>query len=401
MVLAMLIAAGVLLLLPLIALIVASRRFISHKQAAVQLESEMRMNNALSAAEAEISQWPEPPMKPRIRDGYDWNWQRLTIPPLVAVLLVAAAFMVPVRPVEATSSVPNEPIAWEEMEDWLKTLDDERVVEEDAAKELMKQVEQLKQQPVEEWFSHSSLEATDTLRQSLQRSMSGLSRDLSKAERSMGALTKYSEQLSDAAREQLAQEFNDAMQGLGTSKLPLNQELMNQLKQMNPQQMQNMTPEQRQALQQALQQNAQALQKCMGQGAGQGMGQMGENPFGEGMQGMGGDDFDELMKMMGQGQNQPGMGGINRGRGDAPMFHKDDESDLGTNNLEGVVNEDYERAAPGDVLGVGVAEQNIDETKPSQAQDAGAVGSMGSGGERVWEQNLLPSEREVLKKYFD
>ncbi|MEM7011601.1 MAG: hypothetical protein AAF585_08975, partial [Verrucomicrobiota bacterium] len=180
---AILIAAGILALLPLIALLVASRRFISHKQATVQLESEMRMNNALTAAEAEIAQWPEPPMKPRIRDGYDWNWQRLTIPPLVAILLVAAAFMVPVRPVEAKSSIPNEPIAWEEMEDWLKTLDDERVVEEDAAKELMTQVEQLKQQPVEEWFSHSSLEATDTLRQSLQRSMSGLSRDLSKAER--------------------------------------------------------------------------------------------------------------------------------------------------------------------------------------------------------------------------
>lgn len=391
-----LIAAGVLALLPVIALLIASRRFISRRQAAVQLESEMRMNNALTAAEAEIAPWPEPPLKPRVRDGFDWNWPRLTIPPVVALILVLAAILIPIKPVTAVSAVPNEPLAWEEMEDWLKTLEEEQVVEEEQARELLKQVESLRRQPSEEWFSHGSLEATDTLRQSLQRSISGLGRDLSKADRTLSALEKYSSAMSEAAREQLLEEYGDALEGLSMNKMALNEELMKQLQQMDPKQMQQMTPEQRQQLQQAMQKNMQALQKAMGQGAGEGEGE-GE---GEG-QGWGeGEDADELMKLLlGEGM-QPGQGGVSRGRGDAPMFHKDEESDLGTKNLEGVSSEDYSRAAPGEVLGLGIAEQDIDKTKPAPTTGAGAVGSMGAGGERIWQENLLPSEREALRRYF-
>lgn len=411
--LVMLIASGVLLLLPIFALALAWRKFITNRQAAVQLETEMKLNNALTAADAEVGQWPEPPMKPKLHDGFRWNWNRLTAPPLIAVLILAASFLVPMSPAKSPGA-PNEPIDWEEMEDWLKALQEERVVDDEAARELLKQVEQLRNQPVEEWFGHSSMEATATMRRNLERSVGGMSRDLGKAERSLNALSRYSEQLSEAGRDQLAEEFGQALQGLDANRLGLNQELKNQLDGLNPKQFEKLTPEQQQQLLQQMQKNMEALRKAMGMGEGQnGMGQNGMQGFGEGQgegqgQGFGqrpGENMDELMKLlngqMGEGMaGQPGRGGVQRGRGDAPMFHKDDPSDLGTNNPEGVSNEDLRNAAPGDVLGVGEAEHNIDESKPAEIQDAGGVNSMGIGGERIWQENLLPSEREALEKFF-
>jgi hypothetical protein len=75
------------------------------------------------------------------------------------------------------------------------------------------------------------------------------------------------------------------------------------------------------------------------------------------------------------------------------------EKDLGTRNFEGVTNEELERAALGDMLGVGETEHNIDETVKGPGS-AGEVGSTGEGGDTVWRETLLPDEKNVLKKYF-
>ena len=94
----------------------------------------------------------------------------------------------------------------------------------------------------------------------------------------------------------------------------------------------------------------------------------------------------------------PGRGGITRGPGPAPMFFGD-ESDLKTNNLEGVQNKDFSKAAPGEILGIGEAEHEIDETKVGP-REAGAVKSVGQGGDTVWRESLMPDEKAVLKRYF-
>ena len=93
-----------------------------------------------------------------------------------------------------------------------------------------------------------------------------------------------------------------------------------------------------------------------------------------------------------------GRGGIQRGPGEAPMFYGD-ESDLKTNNIEGVQNQDYSKAAPGEVLGIGQTEHEIDETRTGP-REAGAVKSTGQGGDTVWRESLMPQEKAVLKRYF-
>ncbi|MEZ5433060.1 MAG: hypothetical protein R3F31_18260 [Verrucomicrobiales bacterium] len=47
-------------------------------------------------------------------------------------------------------------------EDYVETLKDQNIIEEKALEEVQEKIEELKSQPESEWFSHSSLEATDS-----------------------------------------------------------------------------------------------------------------------------------------------------------------------------------------------------------------------------------------------
>lgn len=105
-----------------------------------------------------------------------------------------------------------------------------------------------------------------------------------------------------------------------------------------------------------------------------------------------------MAALLKQGQ-VPGTGGIQRGPGPAPLFLGENETNLGTNNIEGVENQDFSRAAPGQVLGVGETEHEVDETKTGPRK-AGAVGSKGQGGDTIWRESLMPQEKAVLKRYF-
>lgn len=94
-----------------------------------------------------------------------------------------------------------------------------------------------------------------------------------------------------------------------------------------------------------------------------------------------------------------GKGGTNRGPGTAPITLADDESNLGTNNLETVDSNDLSRAAPADLIGITQTEHELDKTA-NGSEAGGTIDSAGSGGETVWKESLLPGEKAVLKKYF-
>jgi len=98
--------------------------------------------------------------------------------------------------------------------------------------------------------------------------------------------------------------------------------------------------------------------------------------------------------------SMPGRGGVNRGPGTAPITLADEESNLGTKNLEAVNSNDLSRAAPADLIGITQTEHDLDQSNRG-AQAGGNIGSAGSGGETVWKDSLLPAEKAVLKKYFE
>jgi exonuclease VII small subunit len=379
---------GLLLVLAATAWILGRRRFADAGKGLVRLDEKLRLHNRLVSAAAKVGPWPDLPPDPLGVADFRWNLSRAWLPGLASLLLVAAAWWVPIPERSVSTAQVVEPSAWEQMEDWLATLEAEDLIEEEKIEELAGRIEELRDQPEEEWFSHSSLEATDSLEQSLGLEIRDLAEEMETLERNLSALQKFSSQMSEAAKEQARKEMEEALEALEGAGLPLNEALRKQLSEIDPSQLgketlSNLSQEQLESLQQQLQKGSGAL------GSMEGLPEMGE--------GMG---LGEGNPMLGMGEGEmPGAGGINRGRGDAPLFFDDKADDLGTDNLERVTNDDFSKAAIGEVLGLGETERELDESKAGPAA-GGAVGSAGKGGEAVSRETLLPDEQAVLKRYF-
>lgn len=363
------------------------KRFVGAGAGLVRLDDRLRLNNRLVSAAARVGEWPEYTAAGRGPADFRWNAGRSILPGLAAAALVAAAWWVPIPERAAKTPAVVEPGAWEEMEDWLAALEESGVVEEETVEEFEGRIEEFRGRPEDEWFSHSSLEATDTLRDSLGMRIRDLTAGMDALERDLSALKTFSAQMSEEARERIRNEMQEALDALEGGGLPLDEALLKQLKEIDPAQLgretlSGMSREQLEALQERLRQGSQALGSMEGLpelGECQGMCQ-GESGFGEGGEGF-------------------GEGGVDRGRGDAPLFFGDKEDDLGTTKLERVESEDFSKASVGEVLGVGETEREIDKTAPGPAA-GGAVGSPGRGGEAVSRETLLPDEEAVLKRYF-
>jgi hypothetical protein len=379
--------AAFLAVLALAAYWLGRKHFVAAEAGLIRLDDRLCLNNRLVSAAARVGAWPEFNAGGRGPADLRWNVGRSILPLLAALAIVAAAWWVPIP--ERASKPPTvvEPGAWEQMEDWLATLEDSGVVEEETIEELEGRIEEFRDQPEDEWFSHSSLEATDSLQDSLGMQIRDLAAGMNTLERDLSALKNFSAEMSEEAREQVQKEMQEALEALEGGGLPLDKALLKQLKEIDPAQLgkdtlSGMTPEQREALQEQLREGSKSL------GSMEGLPELGE---GQGMSGKPG--FGE-----GEGE-QPGKGGVTRGRGDAPLFFGDKEDDLGTTKLERVENEDFSKASVGEVLGIGETERELDKTATGPAA-GGAVGSTGRGGEAVSRETLLPDEQAVLKRYF-
>jgi len=383
-------AGGVVVVLAALSWLLARRRFITADQAMVRLEAELRLHNALTAARAGLREWPTPPPASRpVEDGWAWNWPRLVAPPVGTAILLAGAFLMPIRPVEGVVLPPQEPMAWQEMESWLEELRQQGLADAEVVEELERKIEALRDQPAEEWFGHGSLEATDSLRESLERALSELQRHTADAGVTLSAAARLGEGHGKETEERLGRELAEALQGLEAGKLPADAALREQLQSLDPSSLRQLDAATCQGMCDKLGKNAEALRKMLAESG---------NPFGE--EGEGGLSEKEILRLLGElPGEEPGRGGVQRGRGDAPMFHEDQESQLGTGNLERITNEDLERAAPGDMLGeIEVKQDPV--TEGAAVRSGGNVGSVGRGGNRVWDADLMPAEQDVLRKFY-
>ena len=119
--------------------------------------------------------------------------------------------------------------------------------------------------------------------------------------------------------------------------------------------------------------------------------EFGEGENGEG-QGEGGEGE-------GEGEGEHGNGGLNEGPGHAPL-NLGDRTDLETDKLEALESSDLERAAAGDLLEELDGGHDVDKTKRGP-RAGGDINSAGQGGDTVTRDQLVPSEKELLRKYFD
>ena len=385
-----------LLILSLAAYLQIRHRFIHLPQALVRLESELHLHNALSVAHLGQGRWPEIP--PHVQDGWQWRWRQLCTPWLISLALLLLAFHLPISPALIASRPQAEPQSWQQMEEWLSQLEDEKLITPEEKAEQAAKIAELREQSPEQWFSHDSLHASDTLKEQLQRDMARLSQNLSRIERSLNGLQNYASQLSPATRDQLLQDMSEAIKDLQTNGLELHPDLLKELKSLDPQNLSGLSKEQLNQLRETLKQGAQQS------------GSMGSNP---GFLGDGEGADDELAEMLGrlkQGQgnspgegegegDQPGEGGISRGPGSAPLTLSDEENDFGTQNTEAVSNPDLSRVQLSTQLGLKDGKHDVDKTFLGPTS-AGNTTNTGQGGEQVWRDTLTPEEKAVLKRVF-
>lgn len=356
-------------------------RFIGKEEALARLDDRLNLNNQLSSANREVCQWPEHFALNGDDIGLKWRWEVAILPGVLAFLLVLAAWFVPIIELKGTEeTLTHEPNAWGQIEEWLATLQEEQLTDPSSIEEIEGKIAELRDQPEKDWFEHASLEASDTLKEEVGRDIQDLARNLGIIERDLDALKTFSTQLSDAGKEMLLQEMEDAMKNLAMNSMGLNSDLAKQLSQVDPSQiseelMNSLNSEQMQELQNQLAEKLESLGNMNGL-----------PPMAEGGWQLNSSDL------------LPGQGGNSSGQADAPLFYGE-EDDLRTNNVEKITNKDLSRASLGDLLSVGETQHEEDE-RVSGSQAGGRVFSNGRGGEAVWRESLIPEEQALLKRYF-
>lgn len=392
--------AGVLTSLYLIAAagcwLAARRKFTPAGQGMVWLESHLKLNNALSAADQGVTAWPQVPGE--VDDGFRFRAPWLVAPALLTVACLTLAFLLPVSQAEAPPALPP-PMALSRAEAILNALKKEDVADPAALEKARDQLEALLSQPPEEFYSHHNLEAADTLETSLQEAAGALGNQLRTAAQAAESLEKYDTSLSPSARQQLESDLNTALEGLKNSSMGTSEALEKQLSQLDPSKLKELDPAQLKKMLENLKAKSAACKNCQGGGGAPGAGEAeqalqdlldGKKP-GKG-QGEGeGKDGD------GQGEGM-GRGGVNRGPGTGPLTFEKNATDFATNKLEQIESNDLSRSLPGDHLGTKDIEHQLDKTATGPA-DGGAAGPSG-GGDAVWRDQLLPSEQKVLQRYF-
>ena len=179
---------------------VDSRRHLtSPEQALVWLDHRLRLNNRLTAASAGIGAWPEP--RADAIELLEWRPGRILPAPLFSVALMAAAAFIPVSLDREPVPPPlAPPVAWTEIERWLEEVKETELVDEQAVEAWEERLESLESQPKDEWYSHSSLVAGDSLKEELASELRALERGLAEAESSLTEMLELAEN-ADASPE--------------------------------------------------------------------------------------------------------------------------------------------------------------------------------------------------------
>lgn len=372
-------------------------RFSKKADGLVRLETHLQLNNTLTAAAHGVTAWPVAPKS--VDDGLRFRSSWLAAPIVMTAACLLLAFLLPVPEKAAAVTVPP-PQALDRADAILTTLEAQEVADPAALEKAREQLEALKSQDPQDYYSHHSLEAADTLETSLKHAAAGLGRNLQTAAQAAESLESFDSSLSPSAKQQLERDFQSAVEGLRNSPLGTNESLMKQLKGLDPSKLKDVDKAQLQKMLQNLKAKGQACKNCqgMGQGDGQSEAEKALNDLLNGKNGKGKGEGEGEGDSEGEGEGM-GRGGVNRGPGTGPLRFEKKESDLGTSNLEQLESNDLSRTLPGGNLGTQDIEHQLDKTAPGPA-NGGAVNAPGTGGDAVWRDQLLPAEQKVLRGYF-
>lgn len=372
----------------------ARRSWIDFPTALVRLESQHRLHNQLSAAEAGVMPWPELPEK--VQDGFALAYRRVLVPPLAAIvfLMAAASIQLPALALDPTTPAA-EPLAWNQVDSMIERLEEEQLFDQRQLDQYRDKLDALRDQPQDEWYEHGSLEAGESLKNDFSNALEETAREMEMAEQHLDTMQKEAEKV-DASLEELTQQLNQTAEALEMGDLSLDQQTLEQLKQMA----QNVDPkqlsqEQLQQLKERMKQGAQTAKQCLGDG-GQASQSLAERLA----------NAEQVRRLRpgeegeGDRQDQLGKGRPGRGPGHAPFSLMQTPSDANSKRFEKVNPTDFSRATLGETEALEARQHQVDPSTYQGPASAGEVEGKGAGGETVWRNNLTPEENQVLQNYF-
>lgn len=377
-------AAGILCLVCAVTAWLASKKFESSENSLVRIEAALKLDNALSTARAGFAPWPGP--REHAAPEVSWNWPRVLVPILGSLALLAAGVFLPISHEAPPRTDTPEPQAWRKISAELDRLADEKLADESYIEEVRQRLEDLISQQEDQWFGHSSLEATDALEQSHRAETTRAGEQLGQAE---DALRGLQENPAAADRERLLEDFDNAMEGLRNGAMKPNAALLEQLGKTDLRNLGQIDPARLAELKDNLRKNSEALKQIGADGEAGGWaeellggadGEGGEHPDGEG--------------------GTAGAGGIQRGPGHDPDILGKQKDLTETGEGTPLESTDLSRALPGDLLELQDGEHQIDQS-PSTMASGGMSSAPGKGGEQIWKQSLAPDEQRAFKKFYE
>jgi len=355
-----------------------------------RLDHTLGLHSALSSAAAGRGKWPALPANSD--DLLRFNWMRILPPWLLCVLLTVAGLLIPLPAESIAAGKIPPPRSHEEIAALISELQGVEAFRKDDLDQLQHQLDEIRKQPPENWYRHSSLEAVDHLQTGLQEQLRAMESELNNAASSLATLEAVDESMTSAEKQRLAGEFKAALQGLKNASPGLNQNLMGALSGIDPADLKSLSSGELKQMLEQMKAAANACRNCQGGDRG-------------GMNGGNGEAQSELNDLLGSGevpgpgqQEGPGRGGIQRGPGVAALPLRRNPTNLATDKPEILQTEDFSRARPGDAIGATDTEHELDKS-PVGPRTGGAA-TAGKGGEAVSRDTLVPSEKAILRSYF-
>lgn len=358
--------------------------FFGRREARALLEYRMGLDSALSAAEAGVGAWPERP-GPEAEGCLRWRASGVLgwLAGGVVILVVGLALPLP-TPAPGFARATEKPPALTQTEAWLEQISQLALAEPETVEALSERARGLAERSTEEQYTHSALEAADTLRGQTEAAIRSLAAELDAAAAALEPLENPAAGLSEEQLGALAARLGAALQGMKEGRLAANSELLKAMPAATAAGLRSLTPEQAARLREQLGRAGKAATGVVGA---EGKGAMVAAADPDGKMTLGpGPEF--------------GSGAPERGPGHAPMYFNSAASDAGAGKTETVNNDDLARAALGDLLGTERGEHELDPERASGPSAAGAVAAPATGGDVVWVDHLTPAERAALKDFF-
>ena len=394
----LLMGVGIAVVLAALAALLGMRRHREpHAATRVRLEDALGLKSGLSAAEAGVAPWPRPPSEWRLPIA--WRAGRPAGMAGIFLALMAAAFLIPIsRPTPEAPRVIEPPSALREVQDWVDSVKKKDAVSDESVRQVEEKMAELLQRPAQNWYEHSSLEAAEHLRDVTAQDLRQLAQNLGDAERAASALASSAAGagLPQAAKDALSDLLQNASNNLQSAGMQPSSDLVEALKSLDPGQLGELSSEQLKDLANQLSQNQKALEEALKNAP-----QIDLSGLPTGVcQNCGKGPGECQCEGEGQG-DRPGRGGVQRGPGTAPLTLDAQDTQLGTDRIETLPSQiDRQRLAAGDALSVTNGAAKVDPKAYQGPQQGGQSATPGDGGNAVWQNSLVPAERETLKRFF-